>query len=224
MKHESVAHDRAPGMITLPRPRLTHERSLEWALAARRSVREYLRVPLALRELGQLLWAAQGFTSADGLRTTPSAGALYPLEVYAVIGSVDDIPSGIYRYAARRHTISPVVSGNHRADLAIAALGQEFVREAAAVIALVAVPSRTTEKYGARGLRYVHMEVGHAAQNVCLQAVALDLGCVVVGAFDDTAIKKALGLGAIEEPMCVIPVGQPLGRHRDEARVSSRRR
>jgi SagB-type dehydrogenase family enzyme len=209
VKRESLVHDRTTEMIALPTPTIGGGRSLDWTLAARRSVREYRHAALAPRELGQLLWAAQGFTSGDGLRAAPSAGALYPLEVYAVIGAVDDIPGGIYRYAARRHTIAPVVSGDHRAALAAAALGQECVAEAAAVIALAAVPARTTQKYGARGLRYVHMEVGHASQNICLQAVALDLGCVVVGAFDDATVKKVLRLGANEEPMCLLPVGRP---------------
>lgn len=204
-RRETVAVKESGG---LPQPRRSGPWSVEGALAERRSVREYTGEPLTRAELAQLLWAAQGITSAEGLRTAPSAGALYPLEVYVAVGAVDDLPSGIYRYEPARHALELVASGDRRAELAAAALGQECVQDGAAVLALAAVYRRTTGKYGERGIRYVHMEVGHAAQNVCLQAVALGLGTVVVGAFDDRDVKRILNMGAREEPLCLMPVGR----------------
>jgi SagB-type dehydrogenase family enzyme len=192
----------------LPRPRLSGPWSVEGALAKRRSAREYTGEALTRAKLAQLLWAAQGITDAEGLRTAPSAGALYPLEVYVAVGAVEDLPSGIYRYEPGRHVLAFVAEGDKRAELAAAALGQECVQEGAAVIALAAVYRRTTGKYGERGIRYVHMEVGHAAQNVYLQAIALGLGMVVVGAFDDRDVKRVMNMGAKEEPVCLMPVGR----------------
>ncbi len=192
----------------LPQPRRSGPWSVEGALAERRSVREYTGEVLTRAELAQLLWAAQGVTGAEGLRTAPSAGALYPLEVYVAVGAVEDLASGIYRYEPGRHALALVAVGDRRAELAAAALGQECVRDGAAVLALAAVYRRTTAKYGERGIRYAHMEVGHATQNVCLQAVALGLGTVVVGAFEDRDVKKVMGMGNHEEPLCLMPVGR----------------
>jgi SagB-type dehydrogenase family enzyme len=196
--------------IRLSRLTLSSERALESVLQVRRSVREYSRKPLTRDELAQLLWAAQGVTGPEGLRTAPSAGALYPLEVDVVIGDVDGLPSAIYRYKPDRHELVLTREGDRRRELRTAALGQDCVEAAAAVIALAGVYERTTEKYGERGIRYVHMEVGHAAQNVCLQAAALGLGTVVVGAFEDSPVKRVLGLARDEEPLSLIPVGRPL--------------
>jgi SagB-type dehydrogenase family enzyme len=195
--------------IRLPRLTLSSGRSLERVLQVRRSIREYSRKPLTHDELAQLLWAAQGVTGPEGLRTAPSAGALYPLEVDVVIGDVDGLPSAIYRYDPDRHELVLTREGDRRRELGAAALGQDCVEAGAAVIALAAVYERTTGKYGERGIRYVHMEVGHAAQNVCLEAAALGLGAVVVGAFEDAAVKRVLGLARDEEPLSLIPVGRP---------------
>jgi len=204
-RRETVAVKESGG---LPQPRRSGPWSVEGALAERRSVREYTGEALTRADLGQLLWAAQGITGAEGLRSAPSAGALYPLEVYVAVGVVEDLPSGIYRYEPVRHALALVASGDRREELAAAALGQECVQDGTAVIALAAVYRRTTGKYGERGIRYVHMEVGHAAQNVCLQAVALGLGTVVVGAFDDRDVKKVMHMESHEEPVCLMPVGR----------------
>lgn len=171
----------------LPRPTLDGTRPVERALHERRSVREYTGASLTLAELAQLLWAAQGVTTPDGLRTAPSAGALYPLEVSVAVGEVDGLPGGVYRYEPPGHALALVAAGDPRTEVARAALDQECVAAAAAVIAFAADYGRTTGKYGERGRRYVHMEVGHAAQNVCLQAVAAGLGAVVVCASGDLA-------------------------------------
>jgi SagB-type dehydrogenase family enzyme len=188
---------------------LNDAHSLEHALAARRSVRDYVPARLARRELAQLLWAAQGITDPAGLRTAPSAGALYPLEFYIVAGDVTDVEPGVYHYEPRPHTLAPCGTGDRRADLGAAALGQECVALAPAIIVIAADYARTTGKYGERGRRYVHMETGHAAQNLCLQATALGLGTVVVGAFDDRAVRRVVGLPPRQDPLALLPVGRP---------------
>ncbi len=194
--------------IRLPAPRYDSDISVEKTLRERRSIREYKDAPLTLSEISQLLWAAQGVTDPMGLRTAPSAGALYPLEVYLVAGNVQNLPKGIYQYITHGHELLRTAEGDKRSELAYAALDQPSVQEAGAVVVFSAVYRRTTSKYGERGIRYVHMEVGHAAQNVCLQAVALNLGTVVTGAFYDEKVKKVLQLADKEEPLSLIAVGR----------------
>ena len=194
--------------ITLPEPRYDSNVSIEEALLNRRSIREYAGEPLMLQEVSQLLWAAQGITDSRGFRTAPSAGALYPLEVYVVVGDVESLTEGVYRYKPQEHELIKVLDGDKRVELAKAALGQAWVKEAAADIVITAVYERTTVKYGDRGIRYVHMEAGHAAQNLCLQATAMDLGTVTVGAFYDEQVKEVLSLPKDEQPLYIIPVGK----------------
>jgi SagB-type dehydrogenase family enzyme len=193
----------------LPAATLTSAHSLEHVLAARRSVREYGSAMLTRRDLAQVLWAAQGITDPAGLRTAPSAGGLYPLELWVVAGDVSDLEPGVYHYQPGPHTLALSAAGERRADLAAAALGQECVARAPATIVVAGVYARTTGKYGERGRRYVHMEVGHAAQNVCLQATALGLGAVVVGAFDDREVKRVVGLPLRQEPLVLLAMGHP---------------
>jgi SagB-type dehydrogenase family enzyme len=194
--------------IALPEPRSDSDTSVESALLNRRSIREYRDEPLALAEVSQLLWAAQGITHPNGYRTAPSAGALYPLEVYLLAGNVSDLPQGVYRYLPGENALAQVLTGDHRQALCEAALNQSAVQDAAAVLVIAAVYERTTVKYGQRGHQYVHMEVGSAAQNVYLQAVALDLGSVFIGAFHDEVVKSVLQLGDDEVPLGIMPVGK----------------
>lgn len=194
--------------MKLPAPRLESAVSIEAALHRRRSIRAYADASLGLADLAQLLWAAQGVTAANGFRTAPSAGALYPLEVYVFAGNVVDLPAGIYKYHPQGHTLSRVVEGDRRRELMHVALEQSSLRDAAAVILIAAVYERTTAKYGARGLRYVHMEAGHAAQNVYLQAISLDLGTVAIGAFDDAGVKRVAHLSEHEQPLYLLPIGR----------------
>lgn len=206
-REAASARDRAD-LIKLAKPRQDSNVSLERCLATRRSVRNYRDAPLSIAEAGQLLWAAQGITGAGFLRTAPSAGALYPLEVYVVAGSVDGLAPGIYKYSPDKHGLALVTAGDKRKELAAAALGQECVRNGAVTILFSAVYRRTMRKYGQRGVRYVHMEIGHAGQNVCLQATALGLGVVTVGAFDDAAVKRIAEMPEEEEPLYLLPVGR----------------
>lgn len=193
----------------LPQPTLSGETSLEEALVRRRSVREFDSQPLTAGDLGQLLWAAQGITHERGFRTAPSAGALYPLEVY--VATID----GVFHYQPRGHQLLGTSPQDARESLYQAALKQEPVRQAPAVFIVTAIYERTTKKYGAeRSPRYVHLEAGHAAQNLLLEATALGLGAVPIGAFHDEEIQKALGLPADHKPLYLIPVGHPQDANR----------
>lgn len=196
-----------PALIQLPQPRLDSTTSVEAALAARRSIRSFANKPVALEELSQLLWAAQGITAPRGLRTAPSAGALYPLELFVVAGNVATLPAGTYQYKPVGHHLARVAEGDQRPGLADAALGQSPIRKAPVVIAIVADERKTTIKYGERGVRYVHLEAGHAAQNICLQAEALGLGSVVIGAFSDKDVASLLRSPG-QQPLYLIPLGR----------------
>ncbi len=200
--------EKSQDVIKLPEPKYNSSISVEKALQERRSVRTYKNVSLMLSEVSQLLWAAQGITNPQGFRTGPSAGALYPLEVYLVAGNVNNLPAGVYKYRPRGHELIKIAKGDKRNELSDAALGQPWVADGSAVIIISAVYERTTRKYGERGVRYVHIEVGHAAQNIFLQSVSLHLGTVVVGAFDDRKVKKVIHMAPQEEPLIMMPIGR----------------
>jgi SagB-type dehydrogenase family enzyme len=174
------------------------------ALATRRSVRELTGPPLTDGEISQLLWSAQGITPARN-RTAPSAGATYPSEMYLLTAD------GVFHYRPQRHDLEVVSEDDVRLRLFGGAVGQEAVRDAPAVFVVTAVFARTAVKYGDRAVRYVHVEAGHVAQNVLLQATALGLGAVPVGAFDDTAVSELIGLPTDHEPLYLLPVGHPRG-------------
>ena len=193
--------------IVLPEPRKDSDISIEEALLGRRSVRNFGSEAVTLQQLGQLLWAGQGITSTDGKRTAPSAGALYPLKVYAVIGNVDGAVAGVYKYEPLTHTLTRIMDGDQRQSLSQAAMGQTSVKQGAIDIVITGVYEKVTSKYGERGIRFVHLEAGHAAQNICLQAVSLKLGTVTVGAFDDANVQKVLNLPEDEIPLYIIPAG-----------------
>jgi SagB-type dehydrogenase family enzyme len=192
------------GRTALPPPDTAGGLPLATALARRRSVRAFAARALTAAELGQLLWAAQGETDpGEGKRTAPSAGALYPLGLYAAT------VAGLSRYIVAAHALEHVSSRDLRADLAEAALGQQEVAQAPCVLIFTAVAARTTRKYGERGVRYVHIEIGHAAQNVLLAAAALGLAAYPVGAFDDARLAELLRLGRAEAALYLVPVGAP---------------
>jgi SagB-type dehydrogenase family enzyme len=195
--------------IKLPEPRLGGAVSIEKVLCTRRSVREFSNKPLNLSQIAQLAWAAQGITGAEAHRTAPSAGGLYALELYIVAANVIGLPVGIYKYELLPHEVISLSTGDTRPRLSRSALEQTSILQAPVIFALSAVYERITKKYGERGIRYAHMEAGHAAQNLLLQAVALGLGAVLVGAFDDAKVKRVLGLSKQEMPLYLIPVGKP---------------
>lgn len=193
--------------VALPEPAMTGSTSLEQLLAQRRSVRDYQTTALELTELGQLLWAAQGITHDQGLRTAPSAGALYPLELYVVTGRIEGLVQGAYHYDPGHHQLIKTSDGDLRDALAGAALSQGWIKSAATIIVFTADYERTTRKYGKRGKRYVHIEAGHAAQNLFLQSESLGLATVVVGAFNDDEVARVLRLPADRQPLLLMPVG-----------------
>jgi len=195
--------------IKLPKPRLDSAISIEKVLCMRRSVREFTKDPLDLSQIAQLLWAAQGVTGAEAHRTAPSAGGLYALEIYLIAANVKGLPAGIYKYECLTHEVVSLMEGDTRQRLFRSTLEQASISQAAAIFALAGVYERISAKYGERGIRYTHMEAGHAAQNLLLQAVALGLGAVLVGAFDDAKVKRVLGLSKKEMPLYLIPVGKP---------------
>ncbi len=194
--------------IRLPEPDRNGSASLETTLQKRRSVRFFQNAPLSLQSVSQLLWAAQGITDQHGFRTAPSAGALYPLEIYVVTGDVTGLKKGIYLYKPAEHALIFTLEGDYLQMLSRAALRQDVVRLAPAVFVIAGIQKRTTGKYGERGIRYMHMESGHAAQNMSLQAVALDLGSVTIGAFSDQEVAGLLKMDRSVTPLYIIPVGK----------------
>ena len=205
-------------IIELPEPRLDSEISIEETLQKRRSIRKYSDDPLTMEEVSQILWAAYGITKPypdgpaflrGGLKTAPSAGATYPLEIYLVAGNVIELSAGIYKYKPEDHSIFKISDGDVRKELAKAALEQPWVLKAPASIVYSAVFSRTTDFYGDRGReRYVCMDLGHSAENVYLQAVALDMGTVAIGAFSDIKVKLLINMTREEEPIYIMPLGK----------------
>jgi SagB-type dehydrogenase family enzyme len=198
----------AKELIKLPGPELAGEYSVEKLLQQRRSVRSYKKSSLNLTEVGQLLWSAQGVSDTQGLRTAPSAGALYPLEIFVVAGDVNQLSPGIYQYNPEEHSLLKTANGDLRKLLQKAALNQSSIGDAAVVFVFTAIFQRSIWKYGGRGVRYVHMEVGHAGQNLFLQAEALGLGTVVIGAFNDDEVREALSLDSDIQPLSLMPVGR----------------
>jgi len=205
---ESMSTKKSSEIIKLPAPCYDGNTSVEMALLKRRSIRSYSNEPLSLAEISQLLWAAQGITDSRGYRTAPSAGALYPLEIYIVAGRVKDFSAGIYKYRPHENELAKIVDGDKRTEVCRASLNQSSISNAAAVIVFCAVYERTTVKYGERGIRYVYIEVGHAVQNVYLQAVSLNLGTLVIGAFNDNELKNVMNFDLYEYPLCIMPVGK----------------
>jgi SagB-type dehydrogenase family enzyme len=206
-----------PKPVNLPPPARDGALSVEKALAERRSVREYSDEPLGLAEVSQLLWAAYGVTRplparpdlSGGFKTAPSAGALYPLELYLVAGAVTGFEPGMYRYRPGHHDLILALAGDRRQWLCQAALGQTMVRDAPASLVYSAVFSRNTGKYGERGRRrYVCMDLGHSAENVYLQCGSLGLGTCGIAAFHDDAVRLVTRLPENEEPLYIMPVGR----------------
>lgn len=196
-------------VVTLPGPMLQSPVSLEDAIKRRRSLRDYTAEPLTLEEVAQLMWAAQGVTDGRIARAAPSAGGTYPLEVLVAASQVTGLEPGVYRYRPREHDLLAMGRADVRTNLARASLDQEWVAQAPVNVVMSGIYERTTERYGERGVRYVYMEAGHAAENLLLQAVSLGLGAVVVGAFHDDQVSSVVGLAGDERPLYVIPVGRP---------------
>ena len=210
---QSVRTEQSEVTYILPTPRIDGEVSVEQALSERRSRRNFQNKAVSAEQLSQILWAVYGITQPrpdaprGGLRTTPSAGALFPLQIYVVIGNVEGIEPGVYRYISEEHKIIQVISGDVRSALAEASLGQRSVQNAPAIVAYSADFEIMLPRYGERGIMYTYIEVGHSAQNVYLQAEALGLGTVAVGAFTDSMVTEVLNLPENETPLYLMPFG-----------------
>ena len=202
-------------VYVLPPPVTEGSISVEEALTSRRSRRDFMDRAISIEQVSQILWAAYGITYPrpdapglrGGLRTTPSAGATFPLEVYLVVGNVEGLAPGVYRYVSEEHKLVRVIDGDVRSELSAAALGQRMVAEAPASIFYSAVFYRITGRYGERGIMYAYIELGHSAQNVYLQVEALGLGTVAIGAFIDDRVRQVLSLPNNEEPLYIMPIG-----------------
>lgn len=219
---QTGAGDKAQGdeqaRIKFPEPRLDGPVSLEKVIKERRSVRSYSDEALSVADAAQLLWAAYGITEPrpdgpafmrGGLRTAPSAGALYPFEIYLVAGKVTGLAAGVYKYVSTSHELVRVQAGDQRGALCAAALGQGWIRQVPAALVVAAVFARTTKKYGERGSeRYIWMDAGFVGENVYLQARALGLGCCIAGAFNDAAVKQTVKMTEDETPVCILGVGK----------------
>jgi len=198
--------------IYLPSPSQKSDISLEEAIARRRSVRDFALESISQSQLSQILWATQGISdTGEKLRTVPSAGPTYPLEIFVVCGGngIEAIEGGIYHYNIDSHSLTRHYAGDVRPALAKAALGEESIYQAPLDIVICAVYERTVTRYDARGERYIHMEVGHAGQNIYLQATALGLATVAIGAFSDEQVREVLRLDKQYKPLYIMPVGRP---------------
>jgi SagB-type dehydrogenase family enzyme len=205
-----IAYALSEEEIKLPLPQLEGKMSVEEALARRRSRRVFKDYPLTIEQVSQLLWSAQGITEErNGLRTAPSAGALYPLDIYLVVGKdkVEDLKVGVYHYNPGQHSLTIILEEDQRRELARACLGEKFIEDAPVSLIITAEFSRTTNHYGKRGIYFAYMEAGHVGQNVYLQVESLGLGTVVFGGFYEEDVSQALNLPDQHIPLYVMPVG-----------------
>lgn len=205
-----IAYALSEEEIKLPSPQLEGKMSVEEALARRRSRRVFKDYSLTIEQVSQLLWSAQGITEKRiGFRTAPSAGATYPLDIYLVVGKdkVENLKAGVYYYSPRHHSLTIILKGDKRRELARAYLRQRFIEDAPVSLIITAEFSRITNRYGKKGIYYAYMEAGHVGQNVYLQAESLGLGTVVIGAFYEEDVSQALNLPDQHIPLYVMPVG-----------------
>ncbi len=189
--------------ISLPKDFVEGSLSAFDSIKTRRSVRDYSKQPLSLKELSTLLFTTQGITS-DYKRAAPSAGALYPMETYLVVNNVAGLEKGLYHYLVQEHALEVVKIGDFAQEVRKKGLNQAPLENAAVDFIWTAVSERTTKKYGERGIRYIFIEVGHVSENLYLQANSMDIGVVAIGAFDDQAINKFLGVDSEKETVIYI--------------------
>jgi len=196
--------------MNLPKPRLIGDVSVEQAIKHRRTIRSYLSKPLTLEQLSQVFWAAQGITEDRGFkRSAPSGGALYPMDIYGVVGDngVERLAAGIYHYDPHQHAVLLITEGDLRKDVARSSLSQMWMASAPINVVITSEYRRITGKYGSRGERYAMIEAGHVGQNIFLQAEALGLRAGIVGAFHDKDVIRVMNIKRSHEPLLIFPVG-----------------
>ena len=199
-------------LIPLPEPRTIGVMSIEGVLNIRRSVRSFSDEAVALGDIAQLLWAGQGITSPEKFRTAPSAGGLYPLSLYVVAGNVAGLPAGVYKYLPHDHALLEIATGDVRNALCDAAMHQKWVRKAVVSLVIGGSYKRLSGRYGSRSPRYTHIESGCVAENILLQATALDLCSVLVGAFEDIELRSIIQMPREELPFAIIGIGKSVTR------------
>ncbi|MEE9596163.1 MAG: SagB/ThcOx family dehydrogenase [Acidiferrobacterales bacterium] len=202
-------------MIELPVPSLDGSVSVEDAINKRRSVREFTDQPLSIADLPQCVWSAQGITGSDGKKVAPSAGAVYPVTLYVVVGVIENLSAGLYRYEPNRHTLEAIRAGELRAQLRDAALKEQpWIGQAASILVIAADISKASSAFqqqppaGERGLRYIYMEVGAIAENVYLQGQTIGVGVVFIGGFDDQMVMDVLKLPSPYTPVGLVCLGR----------------
>jgi SagB-type dehydrogenase family enzyme len=207
-----LSSDTIAAEIALPSPSHKGTVSVEEALKARRTHRSFQSRHLTLKQFSQILWGAYGVTAqkyGSFLKTAPSAGALYPLDIYGVVGQkgVETLAPGIYHFRPENHAIELVKQGDLRAEVARQALQQMWMAKAPLLLVITGEYSRSNIKYGPRGVTYTHIEAGHVGQNIFLQAEAIGLKAGIVGAFNNQQIIRAMGLSSSHDPLLIMPVG-----------------
>jgi len=195
-------------MVRLIEPTKKGKISLEECLDNRRSRRVFSNDSLSLFEVSQILWAGQGISSPRNFRTVPSAGALYPIDLYVVVSNVETLSKGVYKYIPIGHKLEKVKDGDKREELYKSCYSQDSVNMAPLSVVIIGVYDKTMQKYGERGRQYLHIEVGCAVQNIYLEVESLALGTVCIGAFDDAKIRRVLSLSDKEVPFVVMPIGK----------------
>jgi SagB-type dehydrogenase family enzyme len=208
----------APRNIPLPSPVISADPGIWEVFEKRRSFRDYRQESLSLKELANLLWAAQGVTSqapAPWFRTAPSAGALHPIDTYLVINRVEDLEAGVYRLNVADFALEPKKAGDFSMRIAEAALNQDMARKAAVVFVWVAVIQRSRQKYRQRAYRYIYLDSGHIAQNLYLAATAMNLGCCAIAAFYDEEVNQIVGVDGAEETTVYLATIGKKGRDRE---------
>ncbi len=198
--------------IALPPPGLAGGPLASEAIANRRSTRAYADRPLSLAELSRVLHLTSGISSdrwGNARRTAPSSGALYPIEVYAVVHRVDGVEPGVYHYGYREHALEQVRAGDFRKHVVEQGIGQEFLGQCGAVLFLTMILQRMRPKYQDRSYRYGLLEAGHIGENAYLAAASTGLGACGIGAFMDDAMNEMLGVDGVEEAaVYMLAVGQ----------------
>ncbi|AQU03139.1 MAG: nitroreductase family protein [Dehalococcoides mccartyi] len=202
-------------IIKLPPPAVRGKMTVEEAINKRRSVRAFSSRGLTKEILSQLLWASDGITdTVDKLRSAPSAGAIYPLELYIIAGDkgVEGLDAGVYRYNPERHVLHLQLGGDFRLQLAEGCFNQDFVADAPFSLVICYRPDELIKRYGKSADKYAYFEVGHAAQNFCLECVSSGLGSVVIGAFTEETVCKSMNLNGHPKPLYVIAAGFPAAK------------
>jgi SagB-type dehydrogenase family enzyme len=214
--YASLSFDQYPE-LELPQTRAPFSKSLEEALLTRTSARTLAPVPISLAKLAAILHCAYGVTrSNEGtnfprpFRTVPSAGALYPVEIYFHSSKIDEIPTGLYHYDPSRNAVHRLREENLSAQIASALVEPALAYDASIILFITALFERATFKYGERGYRFTLLEAGHAGQNINLAVNGLGLGSLNIGGFFDRELDELLGLdGVSQSTIYVAAIGQP---------------